>query len=380
MKTTFKKPAFGLALTLLVALAVAAPGFMLAFTTIGGNLGIGTAGTGYQRDFRVWNNSTDAASNNNVTPDPSYPGAVGAVLAVWKSARAWGSDNPLAARNFDFDFQGTATINNANANTVGWDSVGCGGGTLAYTETPISDGWRIVVCDSFTWADGPGSILSSEFDIQSVVTHELGHALGLGHSTVGCGTSAQATMCPAIANGSIVNRDIAADDQAGLQSIYGTIPANKPLITSLGGSFANGGTLIINGSNFAANVNVKFTAGGTQNTGTITGTVYNVASSAGGTQVSVVIPASAQDGNVLVWEPGSLLLSNAFPIDINFTPPAAPTISSILPSTVQAFQGGTLTLAGTGFATATGVTVGGAPLPGWVFTNVNYNLITIPGP
>ena len=366
--------------SLLVTALVVAPGLMLAFTTIGGSLGIGTSGSGYQRDLRIWNNSPDAASNNNTTANPSYPGATGAAMAVWKGATAWASSNPLAAKNFDFDWQGTTTANNSNANTVGWGTTNCSGGTLAYTETPISDGWRIVMCDGFTWADGPGTILSSEFDIQSVVAHELGHALGLGHSASNCGTGSQATMCPAIGNGSIIDRDLAADDAAGLQAVYGAIPVNKPVITGLSGSFANGGTLVIAGTGFAANVNVKFTAGAGTNTGTISGVVYSVASSGGGTQVSVVIPAAALDGNVIVWEPSLNVMSNAFPIDVNFAPPPAPSISSLSPTNVHAFDGGVVTINGAGFTGATQVAVGGAILTGAGFTVVGYGQITFVAP
>jgi IPT/TIG domain/Matrixin len=380
MKSPSKRRATALVAFVIVAAFVAAPGLVVAYTLLGGMLGIATSGSGYQRDVRIWNNSPDVASNNNTTVDPAYPGAVGAPLAVWKAAKAWGSDNLLAARNFDFDWQGTTTANFANTNTVGWGTTGCGGGTLAYTETPISDGWRIVMCDSFTWADGPGAILGSEFDIQAVVAHELGHALGLGHSASNCGSAAQATMCPSIANGSIIDRDITSDDQAGLQAIYNVIPANKPLITGLSGSFVTGGTLIITGTNFAATVNVKFTAGTSTNTGAIPGAVYGVSSSAGGTQVSVVIPLNALDGNVIVWEPTLNVMSNAFPIDVNYVPPAPPTITSFSPPSVQAFQGGLVTMNGTGFATATQVDVGATVLTGAGFTIVNDTQITFSAP
>jgi hypothetical protein len=383
MKPAPKKPAGALILTVLVAAVVAAPGLVLAYTTLGGSLGVGTTGNGYQRDFRIYNNSPDADANNNTTPDAAYPGALGAVLSVWKGAKAWASENALAGKNFDFDFQGTNTANNANANTVGWGSAGCGGGTLAYCETPISDGWRILMCDGFNWSDGPGAPVSAE-DIQGVVTHELGHALGLGHSQSGnCsgGCSGHATMCAVICGDGTDQRSISTDDADGLESIYGVKPANKPTITSLGGSFMSGQVLVINGTNFAPTVNVKFTAGAGQNTGTITGTVYGVASTAGGTQVAVVIPFTAQDGNVVVWQPTSGLLSNAFPFNVNSVPPPLPVITSISPPNVNAFHGGTVTLTGTGFTGASEVNVDGvvATFPGG-FSIVNDTTITVVAP
>ena len=33
-------------------------------------------------------------ANQNVTPDPSFPGAVGAPLAIWKAVVEWGSERP----------------------------------------------------------------------------------------------------------------------------------------------------------------------------------------------------------------------------------------------------------------------------------------------
>jgi hypothetical protein len=296
-----------------------APSFVVGYTTIGGSLGIGTGGNGYQRDVRVFNNFQDVAANNNNVPDPNFPGALGAPLAIWKAAAAWNSDNPLAAKNFDFDWQGAAGgVGTANDNVNSSLGGSCGGGTLAFTETPISDGWRIRYCEEWTWSDGPGSPGSGEIDLQGVAAHELGHGLGLGHaqsSFCSGGCNNRSTMCPSYCNG-VSERTIATDDANGLQAIYGAVASNKPEIASLGGSFNRGETLIINGSNFASTVNVKFTAGTTQNTGTIPGVVYNVPSTNGGTRIAVTIPAAARDGNVLVWQPSVSRLSNAFPIAI----------------------------------------------------------------
>src|SRR5262245_33892909 len=77
------------------AVLVSAPGLLVAWSVIGGSLGVATSGNGWQRDVRIFNNSTDAAANNNVTTEAAYPGAVGAPLAIWKAARGWASDNVL---------------------------------------------------------------------------------------------------------------------------------------------------------------------------------------------------------------------------------------------------------------------------------------------
>ena len=129
-----------------LAITFAWPSTSTGFATIGGSLGIGTTGNGYQRDVRVWNNAADAAANNNVTAETNHPGALGAPLSVWKAAEAWNSNTAGAARNFDYDWQGgLATSAGNNSNTVFWGTDSCGGGTLAYTVTPISDGWYILM-------------------------------------------------------------------------------------------------------------------------------------------------------------------------------------------------------------------------------------------
>jgi hypothetical protein len=341
--------------TLLRAGALAAivlfciPGMLAGFTLSGESLPL-DAGN-YQRDVRVFNNFADAAANDNATPNASFPGAVGAPLAIWKAAAAWNSNVAGRGKNFDFDWQGAATaIGSTNDNVVSSLRNTCGGGTLAYTEGPINDGWRIRFCEEWTWSDGPGSPVSTQVDIQGVATHELGHALGLLHAQAGfCSGSCVgvSTMCPAICSNGVTERTIEVDDANGVEAIYGAIQADKPLITALSGSFVQGETLVIEGTAFAPTVHVKFTAGTTQNSGAIPGVVVNVPSSAGGTQVSVVIPLEARSGNVLVWEPSQSRLSNPFPINVTL---AVPAITSVTPSTGPLRGGNTVDVVGTNFA------------------------------
>ena len=65
---------------------------------------------------------------------------------------------------------------------------------------------------TFTVTDNPAAVMT---DVQNTVTHELGHVLGLDHSTV-----PEATMYLSAPSGDLEKRTLAADDIAGLCFIY----------------------------------------------------------------------------------------------------------------------------------------------------------------
>ncbi len=295
-----------------------------AFTTIGGALST------LQRDIRVFDNFADGQANNNTVEIDQFPGYTGAELAVWKAGVEWGSmphgdgsGDPTQTQlgdggaNFDVSWQGNANgIGGTNDNIVSAQS-SCGGtGTLAFTETPIANGWRIRFCDEWVWQDGPGSIPGgNNFDLQEVQTHEYGHALGLGHSS-----NNSATMRPSTGAGNISGRSIHSDDIAGVQFIYGVASASKPVINAISGL----GSLTITGSNFGTSNEVWFTqaaTGGSGNPVKVTG----VGSAAGGSVIFVNVPVQAGPGDILVKNTpsgtGGASLSNAMPFDPSGTPP-----------------------------------------------------------
>ena len=292
----------------------------VGFSKIGGSLGVG------QRDLRTFNNFADPASNNNVRGFAEFPGWLGLEQAIWKGAADWnsaprGSSGDITQAqigdgqaNFDVLWVGQANgVGGTNDNITSAIS-NCGGGTLAFTETPISNGWRIRFCDNHSWVDGPAGIGGGVFDLQGIMTHEYGHALGLGHSGVG-----NAPMWPSGGPGQTSLRSIESDDRAGLQCIYGASSGIRPTITGVSYS---GGNITIDGTGFdsGASNEVWFTNGNVTSTGGDPRVrVLNVPSTNGGTRITIAIPANAGMGEVAVKNSGgqNTDLSNTFPVTLD---------------------------------------------------------------
>jgi hypothetical protein len=124
-----------------------------------------------------------------------------------------------------------------------------------------------------------------------------------------------------------------------------------------------GSTLTINGANFTTTNNeVWFTKSGTGGDGTpvkLTG----VASTGGGTKITVTMPATAGKGDVLVKKSGSggSSLSNPFPFSPTGNLPAGPIVTGSSPAGVPVLAVGasTFTLSGNGFTGAADVKVDG---------------------
>lgn len=338
-----------------------------AYSFLGGSLDL------TQRDFRILDNFSNAEAHDNVTPDPQFPGATGAVLAIWKGVAEWGSelhgsgegdttqpgDLGSGGANFDSTYQGTVSSPGGTNDNVISILSGFGGGIIAFTELPISDGWRIRFYEQPSiWHDGPGLVPNGPFDmdIQGVAAHEYGHALGLDHSLV-----AGATMQGGASGNQVENRSLAPDDIAGVQALYGVASANKPRITRYE---LQAGAVQVEGSNFAASGNeLWFTRGSGSGDGTPV-MVTGLASSNGGTRITATIPAEAGQGDLLVRVPGVANddLSNAFPFDpvLGYCPPpvvhgVGKTTSQGATPTLSAFGSSSLAYGGLGFTALGGI-------------------------
>jgi len=326
-----------LATATLLLLSLLAPELRLArgFDKLGGRLGI------QERHLRVFNNFADAPTNNNVTPDPNFPGYTGAELAIWKAAVEWGtghgdgSGDPTQATlgdgmaDFDPAWMGNAGGVGTTEDNVASAIGSCTEGLLAYTETGFTDGWRIRFCDTRTWADGPGNVNQLSYDLQGVMVHEYGHALGLAHSTTS-GASMTASTGPS----NEAARSIHPDDVAGLQCIYGTRSPDKPTITAVSVDRVLG-LATLQGMGFLPSGNdIWFTPEGvTPPSSDPRVLVTGQPSLEAGTRIVVPIPPDAGPGavHVHVGTNAPFTLSNGFPFD--------PAGASALPATATPYNG-----------------------------------------
>jgi hypothetical protein len=327
-----------------------------------------------QRDVRIHDAFTAAAANANQAADPSFPGAAGAALAIWKAAVEWGSErhgwgggdpsqpNGLGSggANYDPSWQGLATSAGGVNDNIHAPITGLVPGVYAYCETPSSDGWRIRYYQGWNWSGGPGTTLANgEVDLQGVATHEHGHALGLAHSS-----TAGATMV-ASASGSLIGlRSIESDDASGIAAIYGSKSAGKPRIL---GVTVEGAALTLHGNSFSASSNEVWFTRRASGDGTPV-KLSGLASSAGGTRLDCTIPAAAGPGDVLLKVPGSVhaCLSNAWPLDTDHAGASGgpPVLLGVSPTTLATVSSAapTLSFTGSGLAGLSSVMVDGTPL------------------
>src|SRR5204862_144433 len=98
----------------------------------------------------------------------------------------------------------------------------------------------------FTGSSGCGGVSNAAY-IEDIAAHELGHALGLNHST-----ATDATMYPSYSYCSMEFRSLAADDIDGARAIYPTASNAAPSITisspANGAGYGSGAAISFTGS------------------------------------------------------------------------------------------------------------------------------------
>jgi Matrixin len=140
------------------------------------------------------------------------------VTAVVGAIRAWGIISSSSTTSAAVRGSAPATIMlNSNGGL-------CSGSCLAATLTGYyvsqTGDDRIYDADVYTntaiqFYSSRESGCSSEYDIDGVMVHEVGHILGLGHSSV-----SGATMYPSVSACNTSPRSLASDDIAGRDDLY----------------------------------------------------------------------------------------------------------------------------------------------------------------
>jgi hypothetical protein len=176
---------------------------------------------GYTLNGRKWFTSGDAVFYLNPSNGPGccistseQQSEITAGIRAWGIASYGGSTTKSGARN-----DGT--------NAISWSKLG--GTTLGVTNYVTTDTSQSVTCggnlfyrfvevdvrfnNAFNWQTS--STCTNGYDLQGVATHEMGHAVGLGHSNV-----SGATMYPSVGACDFSTSSLSNDDKSGYSAIY----------------------------------------------------------------------------------------------------------------------------------------------------------------
>jgi hypothetical protein len=143
----------------------------------------------------------------------------GGVAAVAGAIKAWGIISSSTTGSQPVRGQAPAIISLVSNGNV------CTGSCLAATLTSYyhQEGSAYYIDDADIYTNQRYSYTSSketdgcsgEYDIDGIMTHEVGHVIGLGHSDV-----AGATMYPSVSACNFNNRTLESDDLAGKNALY----------------------------------------------------------------------------------------------------------------------------------------------------------------
>ncbi|MGZ5473801.1 MAG: matrixin family metalloprotease [Thermoanaerobaculia bacterium] len=139
----------------------------------------------------------------------------GGVNATVNAIKTWGMVNSNSTSQAAVRGQAPATIMLNNNGRI------CSGSCLAATLTGYYSGSTIYDADVYTntkykfYSSGEADGCSSEFDIEGIMVHEVGHVIGIGHTNV-----AGATMYPSVSACNTGNRTLEADDIGAKNDLY----------------------------------------------------------------------------------------------------------------------------------------------------------------
>jgi hypothetical protein len=167
---------------------------------------------------RRWANTPISVPCNN-TGNDTITDSDGGVTAVVGAIRAWGIISSSSTSAEAVRGQAPATISLHTNGKL------CNGTCLAATLIGYyhQSGGSYVIDDADVYTNQKfdftssreGDGCSGEFDIDGIMVHEVGHVIGLGHSTVN-----GATMYPSVGRCDFGPRSLSADDTAGKNALY----------------------------------------------------------------------------------------------------------------------------------------------------------------
>ena len=208
-------------------------------------------GVGAYATFAHWGSGAVTFYVNPVNADVSQSAAIAALQAgmdVW---------NTQSGTSFRYQYGGTATDTATaydNRNVILFRNAS-NGSTIASTYSWWTSNNELVDSDIvfwdggftfFTGSTGCGGVSNAAY-IEDIAAHELGHALGLNHST-----STDATMYPSYSYCSMEFRTLAADDINGAKALYPNAANTAPTVTiatpANGSSYASGTAVSFTGS------------------------------------------------------------------------------------------------------------------------------------
>jgi len=181
--------------------------------------------------YEVKKSSTGAALHWEEAPElvlalaPDERTAATAAIATWNVGLA---GTALALSSIDAGRDAVVTDGGDATNTVRWgdreDDPDLERGVLGLTflsyatsTGEIRDADIVLNARNFAWTVDP-SECTNEYDLQSALTHELGHLLGLAHSL----GHHEAVMFATSDACETTKRTLAGDDRAGLDALYRT--------------------------------------------------------------------------------------------------------------------------------------------------------------
>jgi len=144
----------------------------------------------------------------------------GKASAMQAALSSWTAVTP-ATYNVTYGGTTTAGWTTDGRNTALWATGnGCTGSCLAITALVLQSGQRIVETDisfnnSYTWNTN-----GSNYDVQAVMTHEVGHSLGIHHTQL-TSTPRPTMYASYFGTG---GRSLEADDRSALNCIYNRYP------------------------------------------------------------------------------------------------------------------------------------------------------------